>query len=111
MQFFTLSDMKGGWFVGDFEPSAFRVSEVEVAFTEHGQGAPWPTHYHRVATEITLVVSGRMTINGVEVCTGGGFVLAPNELAAPEFLTDCNLVVVKIPSVPGDKHVVAQQTC
>lgn len=30
----------------------------------------------------------------------------PNDVAVPEFLTDCEVIVVKTPSVKGDKYIV-----
>ena len=44
-----------------------------------------------------------MTIQGKELNSGDIFVLEPYEVADPIFLEDCNLIVVKTPSIPGDK--------
>lgn len=37
---------------------------------------------------------------------GDIFVLYPDEVADPEFLTDCEILVIKVPSVKGDKYLV-----
>ncbi len=107
MRRLRIEDMVGGWFVGDFEPAAFRTRGAEAALKQHHAGEPWPAHYHAVATEINLVISGQMTVNDVVVGQGDIFVIDPGEAVTPVFLTDCELVVVKVPSVPGDKYSVA----
>ncbi|MCA1701794.1 MAG: hypothetical protein LC808_00390 [Actinobacteria bacterium] len=103
MRTFVAADMTGGWFVGDFEPTALRTTAAEVCLKRHHEGEHWPAHTHAVAVEVTLVVSGQMSINGVEMGPGDGFVLDPGEVAVPVFHMDCTVVVVKVPSVPGDK--------
>jgi len=47
-----------------------------------------------------------MYIRGHTIKEGQFFVINPGEIADPIFLEDCELIVVKIPSIPGDKHVV-----
>lgn len=110
MRVFKEADMVGGWFVGDFEPTALRTSVAEVCLKHHRRGEKWPVHYHAIAVEVTLVVSGDMTINGERFGPGDGFVLEPGEMADPTFHTDCRVVVVKVPSVPGDKYGVPAST-
>ena len=105
MRTFDVSEMTGGWFVGDFEPTALRTGAAEVCLKHHTAGEHWPAHFHAIATEVTVVVSGRMSINGVDVGPGDGFVLDPGEVAVPVFHTDCTVVVVKVPSVADDKHL------
>ena len=98
--------MKGGWFVGDFEPSAFRTKNFEVAFTKHTKGQQWETHFHKVATEITMVISGKIQINDQVFVSGDIFVIYPNEIAAPQFLEDSEVIVIKTPSDVNDKYIV-----
>lgn len=101
-----LADMKGGWFVGDFSPTAFSTKGFEVSYKVHPQGQQWPTHYHRHVTEINLLVRGNMTLQGTQLRPGFIFTLQPYEIADPTFLTECEIVCVKVPSVPEDKVVV-----
>ena len=54
----ALDEMVRGWFVGDFEPTAYRTSEVEVAIKHYVAGDAEERHVHKVATELTAVVSG-----------------------------------------------------
>ena len=106
MKLFEMKDMKGGWFVGDFEPTAFRTNEFEVCYKVHKKGEVWPKHYHKVATETNYLIRGRMVTGGKELVAGQIFVMEPGEVADPEFLADCELIVVKAPCVIGDKYEV-----
>ena len=51
MEVFDLKKMFKGWFIGDFEPSAYKTKEFEVGTTLHPKGSDWETHYHKKATE------------------------------------------------------------
>ena len=90
MKLRRLEDMVGGWIVGDFEPTCLRTPACEVACKHYPAGAHEDTHVHRIATEITLIASGRARMNG-------------RELAA---IDPTITVVVKMPSVAGDKYPV-----
>lgn len=106
MDVLKIEEMVKGWFVGDFEPSAFRTKDVEVSWRVHPAGEQWDHHYHKVATEINLLISGSMTMCGEDLKAGDIFVVHPMEVADPVFHEDCSVVCVKVPSVPGDKYVV-----
>jgi len=106
MKVLKLKDMKGGWFVGDFEPTAYETSDFEVCFKNHHAGERWDIHYHKHATEINYLIRGKMKIQDTILNAGDIFVLYPCEVADPIFLEDCEVVVVKTPSVPGDKFII-----
>ena len=93
-----IENMKGGWFVGDFEPTAYKTSEFEVSYKVHPQGEKWDFHYHTEVTEINYLVRGKMTLQNQMLMEGDIFTLEPFEIADPEFLTDCEIVCVKTPS-------------
>jgi len=104
MRIQKFNDMLGGWFVGDFTPSAFRTKDFEVCYKTHTKGEIWPTHYHKISTEINLLIDGKMIIQDVELNSGDIFILEPWELANPVFLEDCKLVIIKTPSSTNDKY-------
>jgi hypothetical protein len=104
MQRFELKNMKGGWFLGDFEPAAFRTPVAEVCCKHYRAGDAELRHVHRVATELTLIVSGRARMNGVEYGAGDIVQLEPGEATDFLVLEDTITVVVKTPSVMGDKY-------
>ena len=106
MKTFKLDKMKMGWFIGDFEPSVVRTRGFEVGYTTHKKDEYRDPHYHREAVEITLVISGELLLNEQLFVAGDIFIIDPYEVAAPSFLTDVEVVVIKVPSVPGDKYLV-----
>lgn len=101
-----LKDMRGGWFVGQFEPTCLALDQCEVAVKSYRAGDVEPCHVHRIATELTLVVSGKVTFNGEAFSAGDIVCLEPGEPAAFAVLEDAVTVVVKSPSVPNDKYLV-----
>jgi len=100
-----MRSMKGGWFIGNFEPSVYKTSACEVCYKEHHKGARWAKHFHTV-TEINYLIAGSMEINGELITAGEIFVIEPYEEIKPVFLSDCSLIVVKIPGKLNDKHEV-----
>lgn len=100
-----LKDMTKGWFIGNFEPSVLKTEIFEVGLLERKKGKDIK-HYHKIATEITCLISGSMIINGVKLQQGDIFILEPYMISESEFYEDSKLVVVKIPSVIGDKYEV-----
>jgi quercetin dioxygenase-like cupin family protein len=109
MEIHKLKDMKGGWFVGDFTPTAYNTKDFELCYKEHTKGEQWDTHYHKEGTEINLLLEGKMIIQNTELNSGDIFILHPYEIADPIFLEDCKVVILKTPSVPGDKFVVKDE--
>lgn len=98
--------MKGGWFVGGFAPTAHRTTDCEVAVKTYQAGAFEAAHFHKVATETTLVLSGRARMGGTELSDGDIIVLAPGDITSFEALTDVITVVVKTPGALDDKYLV-----
>lgn len=107
MKKYHIDSFKNGWVVGDFLPSIFRTKDVEVAVMNFKADAQTQDHYHAKAIEINIIVKGWMRVNGeITFREGDIFVLNPYEVSHSEFLADTTLVVIKVPSVPGDKHEV-----
>jgi quercetin dioxygenase-like cupin family protein len=104
MKIFKLGDMHRGWFIGDFQPSVFRTKDFEVGVLTHKKGEYWAEHYHKIATEINVLLEGSMSVNGIHISVGDVFVFEPNESSAPMFHEDCKVLCVKTPSVIGDKY-------
>ena len=103
----SLKDMVGGWMVGDFEPACIRTAACEVACKQYPAGASEAAHVHRVATELTLVAKGRVTMNGRVYSEGDIIILEPGEASDFQALEPSTTVVVKMPSVAGDKYLVS----
>lgn len=101
-----INRMVRGWFIGDFEPSIFRTDQFEVGYLKHQKGEIWPAHYHKESVEINYLVKGSMTIQGNLLSSGDIFILDKDEIADPIFHEDCEIVVIKVPSLPKDKYLI-----
>lgn len=97
--------MTRGWFIGNFEPSILKTKEFEVGLLTHSKGEYWAPHYHEFSDEYNLLISGKMIIQKKEINEGDIFVLKKKEIADPIFLEDCVVLVIKTPSIPGDKII------
>lgn len=97
--------MVKGWFVGNFEPSLYRTNDVEVAVKSYRADDNEEWHYHKIATEITVIIAGKVAMNGTKYGPGDIIVLDPFEGTDFEALTDVTTVVVKIPGANSDKYL------
>jgi mannose-6-phosphate isomerase-like protein (cupin superfamily) len=107
LQRYKLDIFTKGWFVGNFSPTLLPTDAVEVAVKHYRAGEAEGPHYHKVATELTLVVSGRARMSGEEVGPGEIIKIEPGQATDFEPLTDTVTVVVKVPCVRGDKYLSA----
>ena len=101
-----LEDMVKGWFVGNFEPTLIKTNDVEVAVKSYNKGDYEEKHYHKIATELTVIIQGRVKMNGVEYKKGDIIVMEPMEATDFECLEDgTQNVVVKYPCANNDKYL------
>ena len=103
----SLNEMVGGWIVGNFEPSCLKTTACEVACKHYEAGAVEAAHVHRIATEVTLIAAGRVSMNGQTFSAGDIILLEPGEATDFHALETTTTVVVKLPSVIGDKYPAA----
>lgn len=108
MKLYRYEDMKGGWFVGAFTPTAFHTDACEVSLKVHPKGERWPAHYHRIVTEVNLLIDGVVLLQDRALGSGDIFVLDPYEVADPTFLSDCRIVCVKLPGGIGNDKVIVE---
>lgn len=106
MKVYKLSEMKGGWFVGDFLPSCLKTKEFEAACKYYKKGDREPAHVHKIATEITLIAVGLVEMNGKRHSKGEIVVLAPGDVTDFAAIEDSVTFVVKLPSVKGDRFLI-----
>lgn len=105
MKHYHLDDMTRGWFVGAFSPTAFATNSCEVGLKKYKAGDYEETHFHKVATELTLIVSGHVAMNGNEYFTGDIIVIEPGDCTDFKAITDTVNVVVKVPGILNDKYI------
>ena len=94
-----------GWFIGDFPEAVVRTKDFEVCYQTNSQDYPTDDHYHKVITEIQLVIRGCLVVNGEEFHAGEICVLEPGEEYRSYYLEPTDVVAVKFPSVPDDKYL------
>lgn len=105
MKVHKLDSFIRGWFVGDFSPTIYKNQGVEVAVQTYSSGDFEKEHYHKVATEITVIVKGSAKMAGFLLKEGDILEVSPGESASFEALEDTTAVVVKYPSAPSDKFM------
>jgi len=108
MKLVKLENMKGGWFIGNFEPNCHRTSEFEVACKSYEPGVGEVLHVHKIGTEVTLIAIGKARMNGVAVGSGDIVILEPGQATDFMALEKTITVVVKFPSVTGDKYTLTR---
>jgi hypothetical protein len=106
MTTYRIEDFFKGWFVGDFENSVLRTSNFELALAERKRGQVDAQHFHKVATEWTVIISGAVRVHGRLFTEGDIFRIDPGEVSDPEILEDSRMIILKVPSVPGDKYII-----
>ncbi len=99
-----LSDYTRGWFVGDFEPSIIRTKDFECTVRRYQAGDSEARHVHKVADEITVIVSGIFKMNGETLVADDIVHLSPGDAADFECIESGTTMCVKTPSVIGDKY-------
>lgn len=104
MEISQLENMFKGWFIGDFEPSLYKTNDVEVGVKYYKEGDYEPSHFHKIATEFTVILDGRVEMNGNIYESGSILKILPNESTDFKALTNVKTVVVKIPGATNDKY-------
>ena len=104
MKIANLNNMIKGWFVGNFEPSLYKTNDCEVAVKTYKKGDKENKHFHKIATEMTVVVKGRVKMFEKIFSEGDIIVVEPSEATAFEAIEDSINVIVKLPGANNDKY-------
>jgi len=83
-----------------------RTSDFEVGVKHFKAGEIEVAHKQIVATEISVVISGVIEMNGQEFQEGQIITVLPGEITNFRSLTNSSLVCVKFPSIPADRIIV-----
>jgi len=106
-----LTDLTNGWCFGGFSPTLWNTSAVEVAVKNYPAGFRAAWHFHKVATEYTVIVAGEVEMNGRRFSQGDIIVIPPGEGTDFLAITDTVTTVVKLPGAPDDKYFTADSPC
>lgn len=105
MNIFNLKDMVRGWFIGNFNPSVLKTNAMEVGIKRYKKDDYENKHYHKIATEITVIIEGLVQMNDKIYKKDDIVVINPNESSDFKALTDTITVVVKFPGANNDKYI------
>tara|TARA_R110000796_G_scaffold47224_1_gene113696 strand:+ start:3157 stop:3480 length:324 start_codon:yes stop_codon:yes gene_type:complete len=104
MKIHNINDMVKGWFIGNFDPAVLKTDKFEVGYHTHKKGDVTVNHYHKLSTEINVIITGSMKVNNKMLKKGDIFVFDPYTVSDGEFLTDTELIVVRDASYTSDKY-------
>ena len=100
---YKLNEMFKGWFVGDFDPSIIKSKHFEVGVKFYKKDEFESRHIHKIATEITVIITGKVRMNSTVYQAGDIILIHPGKSTNFLALEDTTTVVVKTPSVSNDK--------
>ena len=106
MRTYNISDFKGGWCIGNFEPSMLNTTSFEVGVHDYAAGFSGAPHYHKMSTEYNIIIVGKVAIYDIELGPGDIFVYDPYEISNCTFIEDTKIIVVRDSSNPKDKFLV-----
>lgn len=101
----NINNYKGGWIVGDFEPSIYKNKDFEIAIHKHKKEDATFPHYHKITKELNLILSGTIEVSNHILSQGDMWIYEENEVSNVKFITDVELLIVRWPSVPTDKYL------
>ncbi len=101
-----IDDMKKGWFIGDFKPTLLPTRDVEVAVKRYKKNDYEESHFHKISTEFTVIIDGRVRMLGSEYKSGDIVIIPPGVETDFLALSDVTTVVVKHPGANNDKYIV-----
>ena len=100
----NISQFKGGWVVGQFEPCLIKSSRLEVGIKFINKGTKGDGHYHMKSDEFTILISGSALDKGKIYGPGDIIVIKKKEKNFTFFLEDSLIISMRNNSVPKDKH-------
>lgn len=101
---YNLGQMVKGWFIGNFEPSLYKTNDVEVGIKKYKAGDHENSHFHKIATEFTVIISGVVEMNGIQYFENDIIKIIPGVSTNFKAITDVVTVVVKLPGANNDKY-------
>jgi hypothetical protein len=95
-----------GWYIGNFSPTLFKTDQFEIAVKKYKKGEIEEKHFHKLAAEYTLIVYGKVNMNGIIYKKNDIITIEPNHSTDFIAMKKSCTVVVKIPSIANDKYIV-----
>ena len=105
MEIAYLNNYIKGWIVGDFSPTIINNKDIEVGVKYYKAGDSECRHVHKIITEYTIILSGKVRMNNTYYGEKAIIKIEPNESTDFECIEDAITLVIKTPSIPSDKHI------
>jgi quercetin dioxygenase-like cupin family protein len=106
MKVSKLDEFFKGWVVGNFEPSLFKTDDFEVSVKNYKKGDYEQSHYHKIATELTIITKGRVVMNNEVYNEGDIITIEPGDITDFRATNDVSTTVIKFPCLTDDKYLV-----
>jgi hypothetical protein len=90
--------------VGAFDKSVHKTTDLEAGYHTNYPGEYSAPHYHKIATEINLITSGRVEINGEMYTAGMGIIFYPGDVGECTYHEVTTTMVIKVPGPLNDKY-------
>lgn len=100
----NLSEFTKGWFIGSFTPTIHSTNDFEAAVKYYKLGDYEEEHYHKVATEYTIIAEGKVRMFKQTFVKGDIIEVKPNDRTSFLALENTITFVIKTPCVNGDKY-------
>jgi len=105
MKMSNIKNFLRGWFFGAFEGGLIKTDQFEFGIKKFKAGDFELKHHHKIATEYTFIISGRVKMNDVEYVADDIIIIEPGEstdfLAIENTITCC----IKYPGAQNDKYI------
>lgn len=108
MKKYPLKNFTRGWIIGNFTPSIIRTKDFEFCVKNYESGDIEETHMHKVATEVSVIVTGEFEMNKKRLKKGEILVMKPKEVGNFRCIKTGSIAVIKTPSVKGDKYIISK---
>jgi len=101
----NIKDFIKGWIVGDFEPSILKTKDIEIGLKYYKKGQIDEEHYHKIITEYTIIVYGKVKMLDNVYSDGDIVKIVPLQTNRFECVEDACVLVIKTPSIIDDKYL------
>lgn len=102
----NIKNFTKGWIIGNFDPSIVKTKDIEIGLKYYNKGQIDDEHYHKIITEYTIVVYGKVKMLDNVYSNGDIIKIVPMQINKFECLEDACVLVIKTPSIIDDKYLV-----
>ncbi len=105
-----VKNYKGGWIMGQFLDHPLLHNDVaEIGWKKFPEDYSEPPHYHKKASELSIVIKGRMLIKegkNIHTLKKGDFIFLLKNTWIQDYCIKkgTEVIVIKTPSIPNDKY-------